>query len=167
MPLSTTQTRDAISLVALWAPKSQVAPDKSTKMSHQLRWHRSTYFAGNDFHTTRTKVGWRSFSIQWRQTWRDLFHSHAAASRTLWIPTLAHPDSRPPPRFSINGEEHLFSRRLLHSLYWKLGSKCVLQISCSQRQSVFADWSHCFGWWMTKTLLFRIISYCSRRWPVP
>ena len=101
MPLSTTQTRNAISLVALWAPKSEVAPDKSTKMSHQLRWHRSTYFAGNDFHTTRTKVGWRSFSIQWRQTWRDLFHSHAAASRTLWIPTPAHPNSRPLPLFQL------------------------------------------------------------------
>ena len=61
-------------------------------MSHQLRWHRSTYFAGNDFHTTRTKVGWRSFSIQWRQTWAgpfpfpccsiaDPLNSHASSSR--------------------------------------------------------------------------------------
>ena len=43
------------------------------------------------------------------------------------------------PPFSINGEEHLFSRRLLHSLCWKLRRKCFLQISFSQRYSAFAD----------------------------
>ena len=62
----------------------------------------------------------------------DPLNSHAGSSR---LP--------PSPRFQL--KEHLFSRRLLHSLYWKLRRKCFLQISFSQRHTAFADWSHFFG----------------------